>query len=680
LREELAMFGLTNDNPLKKYEEETTKMSQMIDLLKRMIRYVQNTPQEETPSEMTNKLNLLKELVWLEEMQRFDETREAVKACILSGNDLPAGISLTEWEVEVEIRGEEYEQLVLPGCEPEPAEGNGVHREKKKVTLRLFRRERTYVKTAEARQWAEILQDLDHKWLSDFHRYLNTDVAKNAKKAVLAQKLVEWIEEYPLQILLALDEPSVRLLKKTAEQKEGERIVIDEKKIDDYLLLANVGMIELRVIEEEGLLHFGISVPAEVRDRLLPAWKAIEWEGLEHDSLSVYLSGEAKKKAYTVKELQRAFDEFFDRILLIAHFYGLVEAEESRRIFGQVFQTEVLLKEFMRFAYLKGTLHQEIITGVNRITGEMFIGRSGLHIDEIILKREKYCRDITYPAVTEDEMEEALWGAEAIWRSIREFLEGRESESAETGEIFEIAGNMVTNGSSVAEVMEYLLEWYEVENPVKRGMLWRLLVLACLSAPLPMLKGYSRDMFQDNYGKYLYLEMFRETGKKIRRASLYELPVKVQEKLADLILMSERASYFDIASEEEKLPKECMQNEEIKLFLFVNRMAPYQKIQDPMLKEREKLKLRDMAAGLCEECRDSETTDLILKICNKNGIINYLSGEGSLRRGNPVGENAYEDDDYAAPEPVVKPAKIYPNDPCPCGSGKKYKKCCGRKA
>lgn len=22
--------------------------------------------------------------------------------------------------------------------------------------------------------------------------------------------------------------------------------------------------------------------------------------------------------------------------------------------------------------------------------------------------------------------------------------------------------------------------------------------------------------------------------------------------------------------------------------------------------------------------------------------------------------------------------KIYPNDPCPCGSGKKFKKCCGR--
>ncbi|MCR5249405.1 MAG: SEC-C domain-containing protein [Lachnospiraceae bacterium] len=29
---------------------------------------------------------------------------------------------------------------------------------------------------------------------------------------------------------------------------------------------------------------------------------------------------------------------------------------------------------------------------------------------------------------------------------------------------------------------------------------------------------------------------------------------------------------------------------------------------------------------------------------------------------------------------IVKEKKIYPNDPCPCGSGKKYKNCCGRNA
>lgn len=29
---------------------------------------------------------------------------------------------------------------------------------------------------------------------------------------------------------------------------------------------------------------------------------------------------------------------------------------------------------------------------------------------------------------------------------------------------------------------------------------------------------------------------------------------------------------------------------------------------------------------------------------------------------------------------IVKGDRVYPNDPCPCGSGKKYKKCCGKNA
>ena len=31
------------------------------------------------------------------------------------------------------------------------------------------------------------------------------------------------------------------------------------------------------------------------------------------------------------------------------------------------------------------------------------------------------------------------------------------------------------------------------------------------------------------------------------------------------------------------------------------------------------------------------------------------------------------------PKPIAKKKKVYPNDTCPCGSGKKYKKCCGGK-
>jgi hypothetical protein len=36
-----------------------------------------------------------------------------------------------------------------------------------------------------------------------------------------------------------------------------------------------------------------------------------------------------------------------------------------------------------------------------------------------------------------------------------------------------------------------------------------------------------------------------------------------------------------------------------------------------------------------------------------------------------------ESDDDAPMEPYRAPAKVGRNEPCPCGSGKKYKKCCG---
>lgn len=39
----------------------------------------------------------------------------------------------------------------------------------------------------------------------------------------------------------------------------------------------------------------------------------------------------------------------------------------------------------------------------------------------------------------------------------------------------------------------------------------------------------------------------------------------------------------------------------------------------------------------------------------------------------------YDDFRMSVQQPLVKEKKVYPNDPCPCGSGKKYKKCCGKR-
>lgn len=52
--------------------------------------------------------------------------------------------------------------------------------------------------------------------------------------------------------------------------------------------------------------------------------------------------------------------------------------------------------------------------------------------------------------------------------------------------------------------------------------------------------------------------------------------------------------------------------------------------------------------------------------------------EKSVQKWEMEGDEIF--DEFTVPKqiPVVKAEKTYPNDPCPCGSGKKYKKCCGK--
>ena len=97
------------------------------------------------------------------------------------------------------------------------------------------------------------------------------------------------------------------------------------------------------------------------------------------------------------------------------------------------------------------------------------------------------------------------------------------------------------------------------------------------------------------------------------------------------------------------------------------------------------LKKRDMAALVCgEPVRDLGLADL-------SDVLRDLAlagaGPGPLDLGAAddriQGDDFLEGDDLGAGplESIVRPGhEVGRNDPCPCGSGKKYKKCCMRKA
>ena len=61
-------------------------------------------------------------------------------------------------------------------------------------------------------------------------------------------------------------------------------------------------------------------------------------------------------------------------------------------------------------------------------------------------------------------------------------------------------------------------------------------------------------------------------------------------------------------------------------------------------------------------------------------ILMHIRVEQKVEREPAAKVTGTNKDDSAAKAPVKRnETKIYPNDPCPCGSGKKYKQCCGRK-
>ena len=59
-------------------------------------------------------------------------------------------------------------------------------------------------------------------------------------------------------------------------------------------------------------------------------------------------------------------------------------------------------------------------------------------------------------------------------------------------------------------------------------------------------------------------------------------------------------------------------------------------------------------------------------------LLLHVKVEQKVEREEVAKVTGTNKDDSVQKGPIKKEVKVYPNDPCPCGSGKKYKQCCGR--
>ena len=81
-----------------------------------------------------------------------------------------------------------------------------------------------------------------------------------------------------------------------------------------------------------------------------------------------------------------------------------------------------------------------------------------------------------------------------------------------------------------------------------------------------------------------------------------------------------------------------------------------------------------------------EDTEVSLKFDKELLYKNMVAADAEWLYGLEEWKEIFDEDklkelykEQKSSQTVVNAPKIYPNDPCPCGSGKKYKKCCGKK-
>ena len=83
----------------------------------------------------------------------------------------------------------------------------------------------------------------------------------------------------------------------------------------------------------------------------------------------------------------------------------------------------------------------------------------------------------------------------------------------------------------------------------------------------------------------------------------------------------------------------------------------------------------------------TEDTEVSLAFDKEKLYKNMVDAKADWLYGLPQWEKIFDEEtrkrlyrEQKASGTVRKPKKIGRNDPCPCGSGKKYKKCCGKNA
>ena len=485
----------------------------------------------------------------------------------------------------------------------------------------------------------------DVKRLREYCKYLQIGHRKNASKKELAKKIEEALLRNPKYIVTLFDEDTWKCFFDYIQNDVMPENF--EEQLGVYTAL-QMGLIEIRYRLDVGMKTAYIK----------PACNLMEiMEQISDEKVSKWLEER---------------DRFFDSVSKYLLMYNCISFAELYRLYTKEQKTIMPQEQFYEKLYWYLRMRGLILTAALS-TGEINYDCTFAAINEIDIAYVgdyviREMGDWEYKRFRQKDYTTLLKGYNLYypeWDQLLIVLEHLGDQES-TGEVLSDLFAGVRNGWDTYDVLEYIYDCYDVKNIPDFADLWYFSLSVVMHTEIPMLKAHSREEYYKRMKTWppmlhpievdaefdLSYEEFRDADAE---DSISDFPAAVQLKLYEILESSQEP-----VSELEKLPKFYMENAEW-LYLLAKRYMEWnnmQKAADLFIKLEETFNdegIREASNGFFD-LYDTYTENLKREILYGEEVTPLFKGTPYVRSEKKVGRN----------------------DPCPCGSGKKYKHCCGR--
>ena len=517
---------------------------------------------------------------------------------------------------------DQYEQLTLPFVEAEKPE---------RVNHGIFLTNPTVPVSAQ-------LTKFPADYLEDYCRYLQLELDPKSKKKN-AGTYIRAVTEHPDYLFMVFSREELETLWKIQNYPPG-RIDPEPEYLEETVCKAM----------QTGLMT--CSIRKKNRE-----WSAEIAFTLEGDEITTAMRKHAIKKSYReILRLEKALGETLT-------FYGCIEIDEWGRITRNLSLHNLTEEEFRRYVYWHLTFNRYIRTATILETGRPIAFMPQIDPDKIYPMIDNYVKDLPWRELTRSEYD--LWckGLETFydcWGMLIEVVVDSTYDQEDAEYHINDLYKKVQNGGTIDEICQMHFSEFPARGLIDSLILWKPVYDAVHKTVLPGLKAYSREEYKNITGKEGPAAFGTNLTKKrnIRQTThLYMMEPDVQKKIYSLTESwnPENAAAF------EALIKECGGNNEEMLYLLGMTYAENDQPEEAL---RIFEKLKKLHKGFKED------------ILGSIELIQEMIGEKNLSAQWHMADPPEEEEKIVPFRRESK--KIMPNDPCPCGSGRKYKHCCGK--